>query len=176
MVADRGHIDPRSEQLSEEIKEVYAWFGLAMYRAQCLEEQLVIILATKYGPDPTTLSVAEYDNIFERLSSRTLGKLVREIGTVAQLGKDEDEQLRRALSKRNWLTHHYFRERSIEFLTESGRVEMIEELQEATDSFQALDEIFTRRTMESLGAFGITQQKVDEELERLRTHSFSQES
>ena len=93
MVGDRGTIGPRPEQQSEEIKEVYAWFGLAMYRAQCLEEQIIIILATKYGPDPRTLSVAEYDYLFERLSSKTLGKLVREINAVAQLVKEEEEKL-----------------------------------------------------------------------------------
>ena len=53
---------------------------------------------------------------------------------------------------------------------------MIEELREATDSFQVLDEIFTNRTMEWAGTFGITQQMVDKEVERLRAHSPSQES
>ena len=155
---------------------MYAWFGLAMYRAQCLEYQIVIILATKYAPDPRTISVTEYDKLFEVLSSKTLGKLVRKVGTIVELSGDEEEQLQRALSKRNWLTHHYFGERSIDFLSESGRASMIEELREATDSFQALDEIFTNRTMEWAGTFGITQQMVDKEVERLRAHSPSQES
>ena len=40
----------------------------------------------------------------------------------------------------------------------------------------ASDEIFTNRTMEWAGTFGITQQMVDKEVERLRAHSPSQES
>ena len=158
-----GHIDPESEQ----IREVYARFGLAMYRAQCLERQLAIILATKYGPGPTRISCTELDNIFEGLFSRTLGQLVREVVTLAGLGKDEEERLENALEKRNWLAHRYFWERAVEFLSESGRTSMINELQDATYLFDTLDEFFTNKTMEWGDSFGITQQLVEKELERL---------
>ena len=53
---------------------------------------------------------------------------------------------------------------------------MIKELQEATRSFQALDEVFTSRTMEWMGALGITEQDVNEEMKRLRTYSLDQGS
>ena len=59
----------------EQIKEVYARFGLAMYHAQCLEHQLVLILVTKYGPGPTRLSDVEFENVLDALFSRTLGHL-----------------------------------------------------------------------------------------------------
>ena len=41
---------------SEHIREVSAWFGLAMFKAQCLERQIALMLATKYGPSPTRIS------------------------------------------------------------------------------------------------------------------------
>ena len=44
---------------------------------------------------------------------------------------------------------------------------MISELQEAVDSFHALDELFTHRTFEWGETFGITRQVMDEEMERL---------
>ena len=99
-------MDPESEP-----REVFARFGLAMYLAQCLERQLALILATKYGPGPTKITRTEFDNILADLFSRTLG-LVTKIGKLAELGEDEKEQLQKALNKRNWLAHRYFWERA----------------------------------------------------------------
>ena len=89
-----------------------------MFQAQCLERQLAIILATKYGPGPTNISRTELDDIFDDLFSRTLGQLVEEIGRLAELTEDEEERLQEALSKRNWLAHRYFWERAIEILSD----------------------------------------------------------
>ena len=96
------------ERESEEVKEVFARYGLAIYQAQCLERQLSMILATKYGPGLTRISGEELDQNLERLFSRTLGHLVREIRMLAELNEEEEERLREALLKRNWLVHRYF--------------------------------------------------------------------
>ena len=154
----------------EQIKEVYAHFGLAMYHAQCLEQQLMLILATKYGPGPTKLSNGEFDNVLDDLSSRTLGKLVNEIGRLASLSEDEEERLQKALAQRNWLAHGYFSDRSIDFLSEPGRDKMVQELQEVSEFFHSLDELFTQRTLEHVETLGITQELIDQELKRLLAH------
>ena len=157
------HIDPESAQ----IREVYAYFGLAMYQAQCLERQLAMILATKYGPGPTRITSREFDALLEGLFRRTLGHLVNEIGAIVDVNEDEKEQLKVALKKRNWLVHHYFWDRAVEFQSESGRASMVSELQEAAEYYQALDEIFTNRTKEWGETVGVTQQSIDEHMERL---------
>ena len=41
-------LDPESE----EIREVYAFFGLAIYQAQCLEKQLAMVIATSGDSKP----------------------------------------------------------------------------------------------------------------------------
>ena len=145
----------------EQIKDVYAHFGLAMYHAQCLEQQLILILATKYGPGPTKLSNIEFENVLDTLSLRTLGHLVNEIGKLASLSEDEKGRLQKALTKRNWLAHRYFSDRSIDFLSESGREIMVEELQEVSEFFHSLAESFTQRTMEYVETLGITQELID---------------
>ena len=133
-IMNRWHIDSESEQ----IREVYTWFGLAMFHAQGLERQLAIVLTTKYVPDPTRVSITAFDNILERLFSRTLGQLLKEVGTLTKLSEDEEERLQKALGKRNWLAHHYFWEWSVDFLSGPGRTSMIKELQELTDLFHTL--------------------------------------
>ena len=157
------HIDSKSEQ----IREVCARFGLAMYQAQCLERQLALILTTKYWPGPTRITGRDFDSHLERLFKKTLGQLVNEIGTIVEVSEGEKEQLKDALNKRNWLAHQYFWDRAVEFLSESGRASMISELQEVAENFQALDEILTNRTHEWAETFGITQQLIDEHKERL---------
>ena len=155
------------ERESEEVREVFARYGLAIYQAQCLERQLSLILATRYGPGPTRISGEELDENLEGLFSRTLGHLVQQIRTLEELSDEEEGQLHEALRKRNWLVHGYFWERAVEFLSESGRASMIRELAEAADFFDALDELFTNRTMEWGATVGITEQSVDQELQRL---------
>ena len=44
---------------------------------------------------------------------------------------------------------------------------MIRELKEAADVFDAIDELFTNRTMEWAATVGITEQFVNQELQRL---------
>ena len=154
-------LDPESEQ----IREVFARFGLAMYKAQCLERELVIILATKYGPGPSKITRTQLDKIFECLESKTLGHLVRTI--VPEISDDEQARLKKALGIRNWLAHGYFWERATEFASESGRASMIEELQEAADEFGALDKLFTERTIEWGETIGVTRELLEKELERL---------
>lgn len=158
-----GYIDPESEQ----IREVFAHFGLALYRAQCLERQLALILASKYGPGPTRITRTEFDNSIEDLFSKTLGQLVRSIKELSALNEDEEERLKKALETRNWLAHRYFWERAVELLSEAGRESMINELRDAITLFDNLDEFFTNKTMEWAEAFGITQQSVERELDRL---------
>ena len=152
---------------SEQIRDVYAYFGLAMYQAQALERQLAIILATKYGPGPKRITRGQFDNLLEGLFSKTLGHLVESISEVADLSEDEEERLREALTKRNWLAHRYFWERAAEFMSDSGRVSMVEELRDTATLFEALDKLFTSRTNEWGESIGVTRQTVDKHLERL---------
>ena len=75
--------------------------------------------------------------------------------------------MQKAVTKRNWLAYRYFSDRSIDFLPESRREMMVEELQEVSEVFHSLDELFTHRTMEHVETFGITQELIDLEINRL---------
>ena len=44
---------------------------------------------------------------------------------------------------------------------------MVEELQEVSEYFHSLDELFTQRTMEYVETVGITQELIDLEINRL---------
>ena len=134
------NLDPKSGQ----IKEVFAYFGLAAYNAQCLERQVAVTLATRYGPDPTRITKRELEAIYDDLFSKTLGQLVREIKELRQLSKDEEKRLTEALEERNRLIHRYFWERATDFMSEAGRASMIQELQEVASLLDTVDAFLTQ--------------------------------
>ena len=152
---------------ASQIREVYAMFGLAMYQANCLERQVAIMLAIHYARDSTSISEEELSTIYEGLFSKTFGQLVKEIETLALLCEEEQSGLSHALVKRNKLAHRYFWERAIEFLSEAGRSAMIEELEDDVHFMDTLDGLLTNRTLEWCEKVGITEDMVDEQLERL---------
>ena len=162
MITAREYRDSESEQK----REVFAHFGLAMLQAQALERQLAIILVTKYGPGPNSITGTERDKILEGLFSKTLGTLVNKVGTAPQLSDEDKEKLSQALAKRNWLAHEYFWDRAKEILSESGRASMIEELKEAAEYFQTVDELFTSRSVEWFEEAGITKREIDQAIEQ----------
>ena len=160
---DEGHIDPDAAQR----REVFAYFGLAMYYVQCLEKQLALLLAIEIRLSQTEMSETQFDKTLEDLWSRPFGPLVKSFGRLKEPREDEKDRLRKARDKRNWLVHHYFSDRSFEILSGPGRASMIEELSEAACLFQTLDQQLTNLTMELGDILGITQQSIDQELERL---------
>lgn len=127
-------------------KEVYAHFGLAIYGAQVLEHGIVNALvycdlipknakAVKNKEEWTSLFDAFMDGHFEK----TLGRMIKMLKTVFPITPEFDEQLAESLALRNYLAHHYFKDRIHLFLTVDGREEMISELSRAHDIFSKTD-------------------------------------
>src|ERR1700677_85023 len=96
-------LDPESEQ----IREVYAFFGLAMYLAQNLERALAMLLAVLGEAKPMT--AWDYDARLAENFQSTFGALVTRFVELA--GSDHvtlSTQLEKAVVDRNDLAHHYF--------------------------------------------------------------------
>jgi len=131
-------LDPESEQ----VREVFAHYGRAMYAAQCLEQSIFQHLvffdlfpktiAAHTTPDNWT---ANFDQYEARELGQTMGKLVRRLQQVGQSTEAVERLLAQALKDRNWLAHGYFSDRAVEFTVPSGRLEMIEELKTISDQF-----------------------------------------
>jgi hypothetical protein len=61
--------------------------------------------------------------------------MIRSLKAVTPIPSDLETVLTDTLTKRNFLAHHFFRERSDEFMSQEGREKMIEELQNAQSLF-----------------------------------------
>ncbi len=130
----------------EQIKEVYARFGLAVYYAQVLEHGLVNALllldfiSTRQGVACSREDwSADVDAFMDRHFEGTMGKLMKQLRKVTQVDLDTEDLLTAALKKRNWLVHDYFRERATDFLCPTGREQMLCEIDECRFVIEAAD-------------------------------------
>ena len=130
------------DKLDPQVRDVYAEFGLAMWVAQSLERQLVLLIIAAYEPPSGKLTADAYDDLLAQLSQQTLGALIRRLRDSFDAPTDFDQRLQETLRLRNWLTHHYFVDRTAEFQSPEGRSEMIRELDGISDRLNELDEYF----------------------------------
>ena len=75
----------------------------------------------------------------EQQFKHTLGRLIQRLESITSVPDDLEDLLTEALAKRNFLAHHYFRERAEAFMTHHGREQMIVELQQAQKLFERAD-------------------------------------
>lgn len=164
------NLDPESEQ----IREVYAYYGLAMYWAQCVEQSIFQQLLF-FDHFPKAIAsytssekwVAEFDSYETRELGQTMGKLIRRLQEVGLPNEDITNVLAEVLQLRNWLAHSYFSDRALEFTTTKGREEMLEELDGVRDKLQKcainLDSV-SLPAAQSLGFTEEMRQKVTQEM------------
>lgn len=159
---------------SDDIKEVYARFGLALYYAQVLEHGIVnALVVVDLIPSRRHLarSKAEWEAAVDAFMGlhfeHTMGKLMYDLRSVSRIPTDLDDLLKRALRKRNWLAHEFFRERATEFFTSSGRDQMLTEVDKCCDLFKAADEALENVVKPLLSAAGITDEILEREYEAM---------
>ncbi|MFZ3166799.1 MAG: hypothetical protein WA130_04225 [Candidatus Methanoperedens sp.] len=158
-----NELDPESQR----IKDVYAYFGVVMYYAQCLERTTAISLATVYGPGPQKITRTQFDVLLESNFKKTLGKLIHELRNGSSISDDFESILSEALKKRNWLAHHYFWDRAQKFKTEEGQKDMKEELQEIADYFKEIDKNLTLILTNWGKKYGVTAEMIQQEFDIL---------
>lgn len=150
-----------------ERRETFAYFGSAMYMASVLEVGLAHVLMLGFmkktredcigtrgkGFDRTKYE-ADFDAFMNDQFAQTMGNLIRRVSTFAAFDDEMKARIVAAKQKRDFLTHHYWRERSVEFSTSAGRGIMMEELQADMEMFRQLDrdiEATTKHIRESIG-------------------------
>ena len=152
-------LDPEADQ----IRQVYAKYGVAMYYAQVLEHGLAnFIVASRAGEtgiDPQRL----WDELF----AMTMGQQMRQALMEAELSNTLIDRLKRALRIRNVLAHHYFRERAEQMLSVHGRISMLDELEDMRAELEATDNALEPITHRLLEAKGVSRAMLEAELARM---------
>ena len=173
-------LDPQSYQT----REVYAHYGLAMFLAQCVEQAIFQNLiffdyfpnATKSISDAETWT-REFDAFEGRELGRTMGMLIKRLKEAGQITSIIEECLSEVLAKRNFLAHHYFAQRAVEFTLDDGRSSMIEELVVIQGLFREAEERIMEVTSPVAKKYGLTDDVlVRIKVELVKTHQQSQQA
>lgn len=112
----------------QQSKELFSYFGLAVYYGQALEQQLVnliMVMKLKEGKIPSEEDFAE---IYQRKLGNSLGQLVNEIRHHFSFTEEETEELLSIWKDRNFIVHDYFKKKILNTFTEVGRQAMVKEL------------------------------------------------
>lgn len=156
-------------------KEVFAHYGLAMYLSQVLEHGIVnALILIDFVPSNMhkyrhrSIWDKHFDEFFTQHFKTTLGKMLNNLKKHITIEKDFEEILNKALEVRNYLAHHYFRDRSEIFLTESGCNQMIEELQKFQQNLRDADEFLESKTRHYRIALGITDEKIKVYMQQMK--------
>lgn len=163
----RRMIEQPSIDEEEQVKESYAYFGLAVYFAQVIEHGLVnlVLLAKKLRGEVATR--ADVDAVDEREFSKTLGKILHDRKAILTFDPQLEADLRKALRIRNDLCHQYFRRNAAALCTVKGRAAAIEQLKQIRDFLMDVDVRLDGLQEKFLADFGLTREHIEAEHRRM---------
>ncbi|QRR01545.1 hypothetical protein [Dyadobacter sandarakinus] len=149
---------------------VYAYFGLAIYYAQCLEEEFSLMLWTNriINNKPSSKEDVEAINAEMDKSKKTMGQLINEVKKAYAIQNGHAQLLSNLLEKRNYLAHKYFKLHIEKFYTEIGQLEMINFFCDFIDKTIELIQNMNSYYQFQVRRLGFTESKISELKEVLR--------
>jgi len=145
--------DEGLDDASWDRRETFAYFGFASYQVSVPETGLAHALLwsnflTRVGKEYRATKgqgfdragyEAAFDKFMEQQFDQTMGNLLQQSNSVPELSAELKSRIRRAKERRDFLAHRFWRERCIEFATESGREKLRSELKSDAELFEQLD-------------------------------------
>lgn len=148
---------------SEHSKELFSYYGLAVYYSQALEQQLVNLLVLMKLTQGKVSPEEELTSLYYKKLGNSLGQLVNEIQHNFAFTEEESALLNNIWKKRNYIVHDYFKERILETFSSEGRSQMIAELIEFKDQAQNLEQKLLYYTRELLNSLELEEEEIDQD-------------
>lgn len=98
---------------NQQSRELFMYFGLAVYYSQALEQQLANLIMLMKLSQGEMVSEQQFTEQFQRKLSSSLGQLVNEIGHHFSFSDEETAQLKALWKQRNYIVHDYFKKESM---------------------------------------------------------------
>lgn len=163
------NIPPIFEPDYEDPKEIHAFYGLAAYYAQCVEQSIIILLTTlRASTEANELKGVSYDDVLTMLDKKPMGWLIKLLQKVAPVEPGLQTRLESLLHTRNYLVHRFFVQNSEKLFTKTGRKSAIDELWQIARAFQECDHILVRIYEDIFAKFGYSSEYIDGEVEKMR--------
>ncbi len=122
---------------------MFAQYGLAAYWGQVLENTFVQMQGFMARLDNHAVTPVDLSTLELKTQKKTLGTLLREFRKLIKAIEPIEDLLDAALDRRNFLTHHFFRERDEEIKSVEGIVRVVKELQEIGEQLAKANQIMT---------------------------------
>lgn len=148
-------------------KDIYAFFGLAYYCAQVLEQGVVNLAVALRVGNRREFSSKDINELYERIDKNTFGKVFAEVCRSAGLPRELERSLRFALEKRNYLAHSFFVTHANDMRTKAGRSKMINELRGMIGFIKTLDQQLDEHWIDAFRRVGLDVERVRAQVERL---------
>ncbi|MEQ8478236.1 hypothetical protein [Fulvivirga sp.] len=144
------------------VKEIFAFYGRAMYLAQCLEKGIMNVLLINQFEKGITKT--RYEELLQEKSGLTLGQLKREVENLGIFTEAELEEINMFHKQRDFLAHSYWWERTVEFYDPKLQPKLLKELDEFKVKFEELDIVITSKTSDFIIKSGINMDEIMSEM------------
>lgn len=157
----------------EQTKQVYAYFGLAVYFAQVLEQHAINMIALKLMIEHKITESDEIDKLWNKYegSKKTFGALINEINQLYKISDNHKAQLKEFLNKRNFIAHDYFKFNVDIFYNENGKFRMVKDFIAFREQAKEIDGILTTYFEEYQKIAGITPERLEKLSAELKVKS-----
>jgi len=169
----------------EQIKETFAYFGRAYYMANVFETGLAISIMQldflvetrkRYVAErPKTFDrpkyEADFDAFMDHQHAKTLGNLIKSACKFSEISHLIEPHFQNAKNQRDYLAHHFFRERALEFSSRRGRERLILELDELHDVFEHAGRLLDEAMAPHRKMLGVTPEMQAQMMDKFRKES-----
>lgn len=143
-------------------KELWAFFGLAFYRMNLLEQGVINLAVALSARNIEGVTVKDVDRLYDDYDQNTFGKIFRAANSLMDLPEGIEADLQKALRYRNYLAHSFFLSHDADLITENGRKKMIDELAEIMEFLGSLDKAVDDLWMNAWEVLGITREWIED--------------
>ena len=153
---------------SNQARDTYAYYGLAMYTAQVFEHEVVNLLVLARIARAQKIAERILADPWERRFRDTLGELFKRLKPYLAHDQQLVDDIAEGVRVRNHLAHAYWRVHAEDAVSVRGRAEMIAELIGIRDRFEDLDERLAHVSKPFRESLGITDEKIQNEYEAMK--------
>lgn len=136
--------------------DVFEAFGAFAYNVQAFEFTLANVLGQVFSAGPSHLTQSEVIELIEGNFEKTMGKMKQALQKALGEADPLVQRVEGACKNRNFLIHHYFRERLDAMEKSEGREQMVLELVEAQNLFKSIDDELVEVYRRWLVSHGVT--------------------
>lgn len=139
--------------------------GMASFQAQALECALVSLHAAT-ALDNEKENRATIQLLMDTRYKQTLGRLIKDTFNQLQIPHELQENLEYALQKRNWVTHHFFREYGGSGFNPKLQLKATKILNEIWPFFEKVSDSVLSLVIERMQESGRSEKEINEGIQR----------